>query len=437
MPPILSFDPTPELYVPFYEGETVSIGASGKEMIGEKGDALVRSVCELVENRIRVLIAYGGGKQIDDLYETRYGKKRQKINGVAVTDADVLTCAIDVCDQLQRQLMQRLQQALPQGFDVDVIQPEEVVCRYMDFDRRGYVGEPIRIEHDITAPVTLVGFNGFVGKQRANVNKDDIALNTADRMVENFLATETGGVKETFDPAHPEAGKTVPVLFADEIDEQGTHPRYPLSDGMQKKALNAKRMAALSRTVITSGGDIPKEMFSVDGKGTLVVDRSKLVASRPTAKEKRIVEYVIRAYERADKFRPRSQKDLSLALNHHLVLREHTPLAGCSLIPDPDGSMELATLWSGYNGMGKILADRAKDRFLATQTCDILYALGGGSKPDEEEAAIQRFTRYGFRDLGKLSDVNPADMPVHLREYPKTRNPHLFLMTRRELANGK
>lgn len=428
---------SPELYLPFYRDELIGIGASGREVEGEQGQQLLRSIRRCVNDGIRVLIAYGGGGPINTLYEERYGAKRQKVNGYAVTDERVLGCAIDIHERIQQQLLAGLREVLP-DCPVDVIPPHEVVCAYKDFGHLQYVGNPLRVDHDLTAPVTLVGFNGFVGGQRTNVNKDDIARILAPQMVENFLVTPTRGIVENYDPEHPENGKIVPVVFAENIQEDGSLPGIAVGDGMLLKLQNAKAMSADARTVITGGEDIPDELYSVGGKGTLVIDKRKIVAGHPTAKELAVVRYVIEQYEKAGVFRVRSQQQKALVLRNHLILREHTPLAGCSLIPFEDGSMELGTLWSGYNGMGKILVNKAKEHFLRQPFCTTLFALSMPDDPANEpilDPALQRFLRNGFRCRGRMSEAKgKKGMPEHLGTYNTgERNPYLFVLTRQEL----
>lgn len=429
---------SPELYLPFYRAELIGIGASGKEVEGEAGRQLLQSVQRCVQDGIRVLIAYGGGGPVNALYRERYQEDRQRRDGYAVTDERVLGCAVSVHDQIEASLCQGLHEVLPDT-DVDVIPPEAVVCTYKDYEKLQYVGNPLRIDYDITAPVTVVGFNGVVGNQRVNVNKDDTAALLARWTVENFLATPSGGIYSQYDPANPDPQKLIPVLFAQDISKDGEHPDVPIGDGtLLPKLRNAREMSADSRTVITSGASIPDELYSVGGKGTLVIDREKIVADHPTKKELAVVRYVLEQHEKAGKFRRRSEADRNLALRNHLILREHTPLAGCSLIPYEDGSMELGAWWSGYNGMGRILAEKAKNQFLRHSSCHTLFALSMPDYPDGDsitDPALQRFIMNGFRCKGRLSEVKgKPGTPQHLESYDTgARNPYLFTIARREL----
>ncbi len=316
---------------------------------------------------------------------------------------------------------------------------KNIICRFTDFDNLKYVGTPIRVDHDITAPVTVVGYAGVVGEQFVNVNKDDVAKVLAPRTVENFLVTPTQGVVENFS-APPAQWRRVPVMFADEIGEDGSHRKYAIDGGMKPKLMNAKAMAEDARVVIAGGGGIADEIFSVGGSGTLIVKRSKIVADHPTNSEKEIIRFVIEQNERAGNFRPRSEAERAMALRHHLVLREHTPLAGCSLIPFEDGSMELSTLWAGYNGMGQILAAEAMEYFLKRSDCSTFFALSQRDNPEanvDEDETVRRFQRYGFRFLGPLSEVKTKEgVPPHLKSYDtNARNPCLFLVTREDLGN--
>ena len=435
MPSILSLPPAPELYIPFYEGELISVKASGKEMSGEKGEVLAQSIAELVRRNIRIVLAYGGGAQVSQLYRETYGEDRPMRDGVAVCDGRVLQCAERVHDRLGLELRERLTRLL--DCEVDVIDPREVACEYMDFEERGFVGVPVGIENEMHAPVSLIGFNGRVGGQRVNVNADDIARLLAPRMRENFLATETGGVLDRYDPARAGEGTVVPVIFADEILPNGTHPRYAVEGGMKKKLACARAMASHARVVITSGEHIPAEIFSVGGKGTLVVARERISAGAPMEKEKDIVRFVIDGCERIGLFRPRSEAEKRRAIDRHLVLRDHTPLAGCALMEHDDGSVELGTLW-GYNGMGVILAQAARGKFHGmSASYRTLFALTSPENEQnalEEDPAYKRFARYGFTFQGRLSDaVAGKRAPAHLRFYDTSvRNPYLFTYARPE-----
>lgn len=434
----LTLPQSPELYLPFYRGELVGIGASGKEVEGGQGRQLLASIQRCVQDGIRVLIAYGGGGPINALYRERYHADRPRKGGYACTDERVLGCAIDVHDQIEAALLGGLRDVLPE-IPVDVIPPEAVICTYRDQENLGYVGDPLRIDHDIVAPVTVVGFNGFVGKQRVNVNKDDTMAQLAPWTVENFLVTPSGGIYTEYDPRAPDPRKLIPVLFARDITPEGRHPDVSDEDGtLLPKLRNAREMSADARTVITSGANIPAELYSVGGEGTLVIDSDKIIADHPTAKELAVVRYVIEQYEKAGIFRVRTEQEKRLALRHHLILREHTPLAGCSLIPYEDGSMELGTWWSGYNGMGRILAQNAKAQFLRHPFCHTLFALSMPEDPANDsitDPALQRFLQNGFRCQGRLSETQQKrSTPAHLRGYDTAaRNPYLFTIARRDL----
>ena len=408
----VSFPPTPDLYQPFYGHELLGIAASGGEISGKEGRALFRSIQELVARNISVLLTYG------EMFPDFPGAYQR---------------------ETKDEILKGLRNVLPDDCPIDDISPEHVVCTFKPDDCK-LVGTPIRVDRDITAPVTIVGYYGVVDGRVVPVRKDDIAKILAPRTVENFLVTRTGGVVEnSSDP--PEKQGAVSVMFADEIDEDGGYRNFDIDGDKRKILRNAKAMADDARIVIAAGGDIPGEIFNVGGKGTLVVQRRNIVVGHPTAPEREIVKFVIEQNERAGNFRPRTEAERALALRHHLVLREHTPLAGCSLVPFEDGSMELSTLWSGYNGMGKILAEEAKRYFLSRSDCRLLFALSQLDNPKGEIAqdeTVQRFQRYGFRFIGPLSDVKAKQgvpVPPHLKTYDTdARNPCLFVATREELS---
>ena len=316
MPSILSLPPAPELYAPFYEGETIHIHASDEEIQGENAEQWARTMEELVRHHISIILGNGVGTQA---------------------------------------------------------------------------------------------------------------------VREHFIVTEAGGVLDGPDAEHPGGGTVVPMLFWDEMNADGSHPRYTVDGNTQRMLMDVRMNDPGTRLVVTSAGDIPTELFSVGGKGTLVIARERLVADTPTDKEKCIVRYVIDRLEQLGIFRPRTGEEKNQAVDHHLVLREHTPLTGCSLIGYDDDSVELGAMWSGYNGMGKILAKAAQDKFLAMfpahRTLFALTTPDDVRNPPENDPALRRFVRYGFRPAGKLSDAKTSGRaPAHLDSYDTgTRNPYLFI----------
>src|ERR1700741_4386212 len=73
-------------YDSLYHGQTLALKVSGAEIDGEDFPKLTDDIRALNESGVNIALVFGGGKQIN----RKFGRPRPQVEGVAVTNEDVL-----------------------------------------------------------------------------------------------------------------------------------------------------------------------------------------------------------------------------------------------------------------------------------------------------------------------------------------------------------
>lgn len=400
-------------YDSLYHGQTLALKVSGAEIESADFPKLASDITSLNENGVNIALVFGGGEQIN----RKFGRPRPKVDGVAVTNDDVLRNGVlPAYDDIRR----KLAEALPHGV---LLEPKDLRCDFHPDTAYGLVGIP----KDIVLPdakLVMTGFVGSVDGVLTNVNADDIARllveQYSDRIEELLFLTNAGGVVDA-------EGRVVSLLTEKRIDAllAGTDGYITVDGGMKKKMIEVRRaLEKIAKVVITKTSGLQDEIEKWMGSGTLCVDSRELTTSPMRYIEEPIFDEMYAAYVAQDIFRPRSPEELVKLKTHHQMLRaNHSPLGGLSLVPRGDW-VELSGLWAGCigNGIGQMLLESA----LKEAGRRKLYAVSAN------QDSIGAFTASGlFRDLGPVSrakSVLPPDAPKELRDYDTTnRDPHVFI----------
>ncbi len=399
-------------YDSLYHGQTLVLKVSGAEIESPDFPKLASDITVLNEGGVNIALVFGGGDQINK----KFGRLRPKIEGVAVTNDDVLRNGVLPA---YNDIRQKLMAALPHGV---MLEPHDLQCDFHPNTQYGLVGIP----KDIVLPddkLVMAGFVGNVDGACANVNADDIARQLveqyADRIEELLFLTNTGGVLDA-------EGHVVSLLTDKRIDAmlKNLEPKITVDGGMKKKMLEVRRaLDNITKVVITKTSGLKDEIEKWMGSGTLCVNSNQLTTSPMRFIEEPIFDEVHKAYVERGIFRDRSPEELQLLKMHHQMLRaKNSPLGGLSLVPRGNW-VELSGLWAGSigNGIGQMLLESAKKAAGRRK----MYALS--SNPD----SIAAFTASGlFRNMGPVSHVKsslPEGVPAELMHYDTTkRDPHVF-----------
>ncbi|MFH1670578.1 MAG: hypothetical protein ABIA92_03235 [Patescibacteria group bacterium] len=421
--------PSALAYTDLYKGKSLLIKASGKELSAEKLPILAEGIRNLIRNGIHIVLVFGGGQQIDQEWDARHDQARPKVDGVGITNDEVLRDGVLPAYETLRNAIQK---AIP---EVEILPPSTLQCT-LD-EGKGLVGLPVCFAGVDDIRNKAIGFVGEVGGQQVNVNADNIVEALVSDSKSDFneviMLTETGGVLKDH--------KLVPLILSEDIAQDGSHSIIKVTSGMKKKLASVKKMLPLiGKVAMTSVAKLLQEIEEWKGSGTLSVDTNQVECTSILPEEEEVVRSVYREYVERGIFRPRSDEQFQEVLYHHFVLRiKNSPLGGFSLIGREQRWMELAMLWSGYlgNGIGESLASNWRKQF-ETSDAKALFALSTPIDPDdldEQDKIVNRFTGFGMKHCGLLTEAKSviADLPPDLVRYEThQRNPHLFVLKKNE-----
>ncbi|MDD4628418.1 MAG: hypothetical protein PHE68_03435 [Candidatus Peribacteraceae bacterium] len=416
-----SFPLSGNAYKELYEGKTILLKVGGELLTPDQLPELARNIQELTADDIHVLLVFGGGVQIDEMWK-RHGhtEPRPKLDGLGVTTSEVLN---DGVLHAYKSLRQQFRTLLP---TMNILDPEDVHCTRKD-PKYGFVGDVEAVDRLNLQSLSAVGFVGMDGEgQHLNLNGDDVIRTLASQygrdINEIIFLTFVGGVLDV-------DGQIVPLILRQDIDRilAGEHPRIKVNGGMAKKVAETGLMLehdSISKIAYTN--DLPGEITQWRGSGTLFVDERQLLFNGFGPAEEEIFEAVYADMVAKGIWRPRSEGELQELRDHRRLLRvTNSPLGGYSSIPRDKGYNEIAALWSGYvgNGLGKRLVADAQER--AQRDRRKLFAL------TTQDDARRAFTKGGFTSHGPLSAVQFSDrihsLPEQLSAYDtERRDPELF-----------
>lgn len=208
------------------------IKAGGSQMQGESLENIIRHLSAKDNNAHHVLI-FGGGPQIDEAWQKKHPHEaRTKIDGIGVTDQEVLADAVVPAFYGMRR---ELKHVLP---GIDLCTPDDVRCRPHADSRFGLVGDVVHVDLS-KSENTGVGFVGVDQEEILriyNVNGDSVlsalVRQFAPQIRRVLLLTGTNGILDY-------RGNVVPVLSQKDITDilAKQHNTISVSDGMQQKLL--------------------------------------------------------------------------------------------------------------------------------------------------------------------------------------------------------
>lgn len=389
--------PAADAYGQLYSDKALMLKISGGELESEDLPILIQDIRNLSLKQF--IIVCGAGKQIDHAWREYCEahdipcNRSDKENGVNKTSPEKLEHAVlPVYQEFQR----FMRQVIPEGV---ILKPEQVPCSRMP--GYGEVGIPSSIEGVNDHRVVVIGSVGSDGDDLLNVNADDIARSVlaqeGQRINEAIMITGPGGVIHN--------GEIAPLLWAEDIAEDGTHKKIDVTSGeggMQKKLKEAKAMLEhVEKIVITDIKSVKNEIERILGSGTLIVSWDSVTCEpQTTDAEAKIFDALYQRHVQEGDFRERNEQEYQeLKQNLHLLKVSNSILGAFALIPKGKW-MKLEALCSEYNGAGvgdmliqsaKMLADDEGKSGIYTFASSL------------DSSALFAKNRFGI--LGKVSEL--------------------------------
>jgi acetylglutamate kinase len=289
-------------YVRAYEGQTFVIKAGGELLLQPKWrDGIARDLCAIHRLGIRVVLVHGGGPQLDDVAQ-QWGIDNPKVNGRRVTSTEMLDAALMVW---RGRLSSMWVQAFAKqgesavgvcGFDGNLITAERRPpvrltneagdTEEVDF---GHVGDICSVRVELLESILSAGsvpvispLAGSADGSPLNVNADTIASELAIHLkaAKLIMLTRAPGVL-----ADPEDDSSV-LHWADIACIEQLKNSGVLSGGMLPKMAAAAKCLrnGVARVHIVDGrrpGALLEEVFTTEGSGTLLVERSDACPAEP------------------------------------------------------------------------------------------------------------------------------------------------------------
>ncbi len=217
------------------------------------------------------IVIHGGGPQLDDALAERHIETR-KVDGLRVTDADVLDAARDTFIEQNIILVEAIRE---QGVSAHGLTTGAFDADYVDRDKYGLVGDPnevhvtsIRSIVDSGAIPILTCLGVAPGGQIVNMNADSAtrALVHAVQPMKIIFLVDVGGLLG--EDGRPIESINLASDYEHLMGQDWVH------SGMRLKLAEIKRLlddTPLSTSVsITTPSGLVKELFTHGGSGTLV-----------------------------------------------------------------------------------------------------------------------------------------------------------------------
>ena len=395
--------PAPDAYPHPYSGKTLVVKVGGKELMSPHFPGFVEYVQELARSGVKFIIICGSGEQNTQHLKshlTQSGeewREPERVGGRRVTDVQQMQHGVLPAQEEIRGMLQR---RIPEA---TILAPEHIHCRRLP--DLGFVGDPKQIEGLDSGNIVIALSVGSDGKHDLNVNADDttrvVIQQERNRVNEALFATEAGGVLHE--------GKIARLLWAEDIADDGTHPRIDVTGGgggMQKKLRGVKEMLRwIPKVVFTNIQGVHNEIEQALGSGTMIVARKSVqCALLRDGYETGIFDSWYAHHVQSGEFRSRTREELDALKKYVYVIKVSNSVLGAfALIPRGEW-MELATVCSEYNGtgVGDVIVQEAQKRILESGNTK-MYAMA--SSP----GSAKLFMRHDFENLGDVSVLQKGD----------------------------
>ncbi len=266
---------------------------------------------------------------------------------------------------------------------------------------------------------TLIAPENEMGMRDAK--REAMKLLRDDPVKRLLILNQDGGVTDR-------VGKIIPLLTREKLEAilQGGECAAPLHPRMRAElGIVADALEVMPKATITSADELPGELYSWMGAGSLAVNREKLTMGSINPHEIPIFNAMYDYQVKEGKFRPRPPQEFINMRNAHSLLRiDKSPIGGASFLKKNDAWTELCAFWASTEGHGIVpmLLDQVPNSMQETD----VYALS------TDPGAIALFRKHGvFQNMGVLSKHRsdlPETLQTILQNYKTTkRDPEVFI----------
>jgi acetylglutamate kinase len=220
------------------EGDAVLLKVSGNELEGKGFNELLRYISCLQRKRLKTVLVYGGGMQIDRAYYNLHKSERQRMQSKASVDEAVRKAYFKIRRHLN-DWIPAIQFA--DSFGIQVYEDEIDVS-----------DASLREEFD---SITAFGFIGTDGETNYNLNADSVAC----ALIQQFQSIRRAIFCTDVGCIYGKDKKRIPVIHSHHIQDDGSHTFIETSAGIRPKLLACKK-SGLSEVLITSATKLRENM---------------------------------------------------------------------------------------------------------------------------------------------------------------------------------
>lgn len=289
--------PDPTCKAKKVEGQTIVIKIGGSALqCQDAAKQLMTDVADIIAQGAKVVLVHGGGPAITKMIEAS-GNECKFIQGLRVTDENVLAVATEVLDSLNATLTNELASQGVHALGMNCQSNNGILTARKKLISAasgakidiGLVGEVSSVDADALKDVMEVGVPIFVSLvkdatgQLYNVNADNVAMAIAVALGADKLVylTDVPGIKLGKDVVMPE----LPVDEISLMIDSGI-----ISGGMIPKVRNcAAGIRQGVKSIIITGSDAPGELVSAvvnpGSNGTVIVSKGTYDVEEPEVLE--------------------------------------------------------------------------------------------------------------------------------------------------------
>ena len=270
-----------EQYLKFYasvDTPKFAVIKVGGGLIMDELDTLASSLAFLAEVGLLPVVIHGAGPQLNEQLK-RQGIESEYIGGMRITTPDILRTARQVFNEANMKLIKALED---RGVRARPIVSGVFGAEFLDQSQYQYVGQVNKVDtssvhHALSSgciPV-LTCMGESASGQRLNINADVAAqeLAKALRPVKIIYLSQNGGINDAND-------KLMPVIDLDtDYERLMVEPWFRHGNRLKLKEIKTllDALPITSSVAITSAANLPRELFTTKGSGTLVKRSEKIL----------------------------------------------------------------------------------------------------------------------------------------------------------------
>ena len=270
-----------EQYLKFYasiDTPKFAVIKVGGGIILEELDTLASSLAFLADVGLLPVVIHGAGPQLNEQLK-KQGIESDYIGGMRITTPDILRTARQVFNDANLKLIKALED---RGVRARPIVSGVFGAEFLDQAQYQYVGQISKVDtssvhHALSSgcvPV-LTCMGESASGQRLNINADVAAQELAKALkpVKIIYLSQNGGINDQHD-------KLMPVIDLDtDFQRLMTEPWFRHGNRLKLREIKTllDALPITSSVAITSAANLPRELFTTKGSGTLVKRSEKIL----------------------------------------------------------------------------------------------------------------------------------------------------------------